>query len=111
MWLTLPSCTRYVIPVYQNSLCLKFFTLRSPLPQLVSGPGVLPLFPASPFDIPLGGQSAAEDLMESFGFEAELGPAQAPRLPSGGRAKEGEGIKIEIIRSALGKTVSETYLP
>ena len=65
-----------------------------PLPQLVSGPGVLPLFLAGPFDIPLGGQSAVEDLMESFGFEAELGPAQVPHLPSGSRAKEGKRLII-----------------
>ena len=70
-----------------------FIVLTTPPPpsQLVSGPGVLPVFASGPFDIPLEGQSAAEDLMESFGFETELEPVQVPHPPRGNKVKEGKG--------------------
>ena len=56
-----------------------FFSPLSPHPSpLSSSPSI-----QTPLSVPLGGQSAAEDLMESFGFESELEP-QEGNVSSGG---------------------------
>ena len=58
---------------------LFFFPPSSLLPLLLPPPPLV----QTPLSAPLGSQSAAEDLMESFGFESELEP-QEGNVPSGG---------------------------